>query len=89
MRPGAILINTARGGIVDEPALADALRSDHLGGAAVDVFATEPITGDAGQLFNGLPNVILTPHIAGITVESNARTSAVTVDNVLRALGKE
>lgn len=89
MKPGAILINTARGNIVDESALADALRSGHLGGAAVDVFATEPITSDAGNIFKGIGNVILTPHIAGITVESNARTSSVTVDNVRRALEED
>lgn len=87
MKPGAILINTARGGIVDEPALASALRDGHLGAAAVDVFDAEPITPATAALFAGLPNVILTPHIAGITVESNARISAITVDNVMRALG--
>jgi (S)-sulfolactate dehydrogenase len=88
MKSGAILINTARGGIIDEPALADALRSGHLGGAAVDVFSAEPITRDIGMLFASLQNVVLTPHIAGITVESNARTSALTVDNVLRTLAE-
>lgn len=88
MKPGTILINTARGGVVDERALSDALRSGHLGGAAVDVFTAEPITPELGALFAGIPNVILTPHIAGITVESNARTSSVTVDNVLRALAE-
>lgn len=86
MKPDAILINTARGGVVDEAALSKALHDGRLGGAAVDVFTTEPITQNVGGIFAGLPNVILTPHIAGITVESNARTSAVTVDNVLRAL---
>lgn len=88
MSPGTILINTARGGVVDERALSDALRSGHLGGAAVDVFTAEPITTEVGALFAAIPNLILTPHIAGITVESNARTSSVTVDNVLRALAE-
>ena len=86
MRPGAILINTARGGIVEEGALAAALRIGHLGGAAIEVFDTEPITADTASLFAGLPNMILTPHIAGITVESNKRISEVTVDNVLAVL---
>ena len=86
MRKGAILINTARGGIVDEQALADALRSGHLGGAAVDVFTAEPIDHATAAVFQGVPNLILTPHVAGVTLESNARISTVTVDNVLREL---
>ncbi|MEM9168376.1 MAG: hydroxyacid dehydrogenase [Pseudomonadota bacterium] len=86
MRARAILINAARGGIVDEAALADALRDKRLGGAALDVFAAEPLTAEAGAKFDGLANVVLTPHIAGVTEESNARVSAVTVENVLAAL---
>jgi len=86
MRKGAILINTARGGIVDEQALADALRSGHLGGAAVDVFTSEPIDEATAAIFRGVPNLILTPHVAGVTLESNARISTVTVENVLREL---
>ncbi|MFO7297589.1 MAG: hydroxyacid dehydrogenase [Pseudomonadota bacterium] len=86
MKKGAILINTARGGIVDEQALADALRSGHLGGAAIDVFSTEPIDESTAAIFRNVPNLILTPHIAGVTIESNARISTVTVDNVLREL---
>ncbi len=86
MREGALLINTARGGIVDEGALAAALRSGHLGGAALDVFAAEPLTQTAAAVFKGVPNLILTPHIAGLTNESNQRVSAVTVKNVKEAL---
>ncbi len=86
MKKGAILINTARGGVVDEAALANALRSGHLGGAAVDVFDREPIDAATGALFAGLSNVILTPHIAGVTAEANTRISTITADNVRRAL---
>lgn len=86
MKKHAILINTARGGIVDEQALAGALRSGHLGGAAIDVFAAEPIDAAASSLFAGLSNVILTPHVAGVTHESNERISAITAQNVLRVL---
>ncbi len=86
MRPGAVLINTARGGIVDEAALVAALKSGALGGAALDVFNTEPLTAEAGKLFEGAPNLILTPHIAGVTNEGNVRVSSVTVENVKREL---
>lgn len=86
MKKGAILINTARGGVVDEPALADALRSGHLGGAAVDVFSVEPIDQATAAIFSGVPNLILTPHVAGVTAEANRRVSTVTVENVRREL---
>jgi (S)-sulfolactate dehydrogenase len=86
MKRGAIVINTARGGIIDEVALADALKEGRLGGAMVDVFAQEPLPRD--NPFAGVPNLILTPHIAGVTEESNARVSAVTVGNVRRILEK-
>jgi len=86
MKPSAILVNTARGGIVDEAALAAVLRDGRLAGAALDVFGTEPIDDRTAALFAGLSNVILTPHIAGVTEESNARVSEVTARNVLEAL---
>jgi len=89
MRKGAVLINAARGGVVDEAACAAALKSGHLGGAALDVFDTEPITKDAGKLFAGIPNVVLTPHIAGVTLESNERISAITAENVRKALQRQ
>lgn len=84
MKPDAIVINAARGGVVDEAALADALRNGRLGGAALDVFAKEPLQAGAG--FDGVPNVILTPHIAGVTVQSNQRVSALVAENVRRVL---
>jgi len=86
MRPDAVLINAARGGIVDEPALASALKAGRLAGAALDVFATEPLDAIGGGVFAGAPNLLLTPHIAGVTVESNVRVSAVTSAAVARHL---
>jgi (S)-sulfolactate dehydrogenase len=88
MKKGAILINSARGGIVDEQACAAALKSGHLGGAAIDVFDYEPIKAEAGKVFAGIPNVILTPHISGVTLEANHRVSLMTVDSVARVLKK-
>lgn len=84
MKPGAILINTARGGVVDETALAAALRAGRLGGAALDVFEREPLP--AGSPLAGCPNLILTPHIAGVTTESNERVSALIAERVVQAL---
>jgi (S)-sulfolactate dehydrogenase len=88
MEKGAVLVNSARGGIVDEAACAEALRSGHLGGAALDVFDYEPIKPETGRLFAGIPNVILTPHISGVTLESNHRVSFMTVESVSRVLKK-
>ena len=84
MRPGAVLINTSRGGIVDEAALAAALRSGKLGGAALDVFASEPLAANAA--FAACPNLVLTPHIAGVSSESNQRVSFMIAQRVLEAL---
>lgn len=81
MKPDAILINTARGGIVDEAALAAALKANKLGGAALDVFDEEPLK--AGSPLAGCPNLILTPHIAGVTKEANTRVSSLIADRVV------
>ena len=84
MKGGAVLINTSRGGIVDEAAVALALREGRLGGAALDVFDAEPLAASAH--FEGCPNLLLTPHIAGVTAESNERVSSLIAQKVLEAL---
>ena len=84
LKRDAIVINTARGGIVDEAALAAMLREGRLGGAALDVFDQEPLP--AGSPLAGAPRLLLTPHIAGVTLESNERVSAVIADQVARLL---
>ncbi|MEM7198429.1 MAG: hydroxyacid dehydrogenase [Pseudomonadota bacterium] len=86
MKSDAVLINTARGGLVDEDALVARLQSGDLGGAALDVFAHEPIDSQSGACFMNIPNLILTPHIAGVTEDSNIRASRMIADKVAQAL---
>ena len=87
MKRDAVLINTARGGLVDEAALAAMLREGRLGGAALDVFENEPLP--AGTPLVGAPRLLLTPHIAGVTVESNERVSALIASRVADFLSRD
>jgi (S)-sulfolactate dehydrogenase len=84
MKRGAVLVNTARGGVIDEAALAEALAHGHLAGAAIDVFESEPLP--AGSPLAGAPNLLLTPHVAGVTRESNERVSSLIATKVAQAL---
>lgn len=84
MKPGAVVINGARGGIVDEDALLEALRQGRIAGAALDAFENEPL-GPSPQ-YENIPNLILTPHIAGVTRESEHRVTQVVVDRLIAAL---
>lgn len=84
VKPNAILINTARGGIVDPQALEDALRSGRLAGAALDVTEPEPIPQDSPLL--QMPNVIITPHIASASKQTRQKMAFIAVDNLLAAL---
>jgi phosphoglycerate dehydrogenase-like enzyme len=89
MKTGAVLIQASRGGIVDEHALADALRSGHLGGAAVDVYSTEPPNPDNPLLQladEAAHRLLLTPHVAGVTRQSAAFLFRSAWQNVERAL---
>lgn len=80
MKPGALLINAARAGVVREAALEKALMSGHLGGYAVDVYAKEPPNPTP---YMSLPNVLTTPHIGSSTMEANLRMGDMAVDNIL------
>jgi (S)-sulfolactate dehydrogenase len=86
MKPGAIVINTARGGIVDETALAQALRDKRFAGAALDVFTDEPLAN--GSPLADAPNLVLTPHIAGLSIQSNERVSSLVAARVAEALSR-
>jgi (S)-sulfolactate dehydrogenase len=85
MKRDAMLINTARGGLVDEAELAAMLRAGRLGSAALDVFEVEPLP--ARTALAGAPRLLCTPHVAGITIESNERVSALIAQRVAEALG--
>lgn len=87
MQPGAVLINTARGELVDEDKLVGALQSGHLRGAGLDVFASEPLP--AGNPLFGIPNVVLAPHIAWLTPETLERSLVVAHENCRRLAAGE
>ncbi len=87
IKPGATLVNVGRGGVLDEPALIDALRSGRLAGAALDVFAIEPLAADS-PLWE-LPNVLVSPHTAGLSVYENERLVSLFVENLRRYLRGE
>jgi glyoxylate reductase len=87
IKPGAILVNTARGGIVDEVALAAALRDGRLGAAGLDVFSREPL--DPASPLLALPNVVLTPHIGSASEATRAKMVTLAVRNLAAALAGE
>ena len=81
MKPGALLINAARGGVVDTKALADALESGRLGGAGIDVFDSEPPLAQDHPLLH-TPNTLVTPHVAFATAESMELRADIVFDNL-------
>ncbi len=92
MKPTAVLINAARGGIVDEAALAAALRDARIAGAAVDVYSTEPVPADnplLGLTGDAAARLLLTPHIAGVSRQASATLFRLAWENVQRVLGGE
>jgi D-3-phosphoglycerate dehydrogenase len=84
MKPTAYIVNTARGGIVNEQALADILKAEKIAGAGIDVFIQEPAPRDHPLL--GLTNVVVAPHMAGVTRESMDRMAVAAVENILSVL---
>mgnify|MGYP001620090717 FL=1 len=89
MKPSAILINSARGGVVDEVALVEALRAGQLAGAAVDVLTTEPPPADHPLLSANLPNLLVTPHIAWASRQAQQRMADEVVENIAAFLRGE
>jgi len=87
MKPGAVFINIARGSIVDEPALIDAIRCGHLGGAALDVFAVEPLPPES-PLWD-MPNVLITSHTVSTAMDENELVVDLFCDNLRRYLAGE
>lgn len=87
MKPGSLLINTGRGGLVDEQALVDSLRSGHLGGAGFDVLTTEPPAAGNPLLADDLPNLVVTPHSAWGSREARQRIVGQLAENLLHAAG--
>jgi len=87
MKPTAWLMNVSRGGTVDEPALVAALQEGRIGGAALDVYAVQPLAAD--HPLRSLPNVVLSPHVAGLSRESATRMSQVAAEEVVRVLRGE
>ena len=84
MKPGAVLLNVARGGLVDEAAVAEALRDGRLAGAAIDVYSTEPMAAD--NPLRDAPNTILTPHLGASTAEAQGRVGVEVAEQLLLAL---
>lgn len=84
---GAWLVDTSRGGVVDHDAVVAALTAGNLGGAALDVFSDEPPTPAQLARFEGIPDLVLTPHVAGLTVEANARVGMAVAGAVVEVLG--
>lgn len=87
MKPGALLVNVARGPVIDDAALIEALREGRIGGAALDVFSTQPLPPD--HPYFSFPNVIVTPHMAGITEESMERMGVGAAEEAVRVLAGE
>ena len=87
MRPNAYLVNVARGPVVDQAALVQALRECRIGGAGLDVFEVQPLP--AGDSLLDFDNTVLTPHVAGLSVESGQRISRIAVEEALRILAGE
>ena len=84
---GAFVVNAARGGVLDEAALLAAIRSEHVAGAALDVFATEPLPADSP--LRGEDRILLSPHAAGATREAQGRLIGAVIENIGRAVRGE